>query len=60
MVRFSGVRFWPSRCVPALAPCKQARIDRSVDLPAPLGPSSPNISPARTSKRTPSRATALP
>ena len=32
----------------------------SVDLPAPLGPSSPKISPSRTSKEIPSTAVKSP
>ena len=48
----------PSAAVPESAPCSVASVRISVDLPAPLGPSSPNmpggtVSETRSSAWTP-------
>ena len=42
---------------PLVGCVRVVRIPMVVDFPAPLGPSSPKISPARISKETPSSAT---
>ena len=45
---------------PSSAASSVATIDKVVDFPAPLGPSSPTTSPGATAKLTPSSATRAP
>ena len=57
----SAVTSWPAtRAEPDVGLASVHRILMVVDLPAPLGPRNPNVSPVRTSKSMPRTASISP